>query len=472
MPGEIFLPGQTKIRPGVYVRTTNTGSPPAASVPQGIVAVLFTASWGPLATVQTLEGGVEEVESLYISGGTIETPKEVFRGNALRVLAFRLGTGGAKATVTLNDGATTPVNIVKVDAKYVGTVGNQIKITVRDSLSETGKREILVYQDTTLRERFTYTAGAYEAQALVDAVANSNWITASKLAVGDGSLATVTNQALTGGSDPTVSGTEYSAGLTAVEALEFNVLVTDSESAAIHATVQTYVDRVRNEGKRTLGVVGEPTSVALATRITNSKAFNDAAIVYAGNGFKSANGNIEGYKAAARVAGMVASGAITDSLTHTVVSGGTDIVGALTNAEVEQAINSGMLVFTFNASKQVQIEYGINTLVTPAADQDAGWKKIRRVRTRDFLIDSIVRTWDPLIGKVNNTPDGRATLIAAGQGIINEMISIGALLGGTIIEDPAKPAAGDSAWFVVNVDDVDSAEKLYITFGFRFSPAA
>lgn len=472
MPGETFLPGQSKVRPGIYIRTTNTGIPPAAAVPQGIVAVLFAASWGPLATVQTLEGGVEEVESVYQSGGTIDTAKEVFRGNALRVLAYRLGTGGAKSTVNLNDGAATPVDIVKVDAKYVGTVGNQLKVTVRDSLTEAGKREILVYQDTALREQFIYTAGADEAQAFVDAVANSDWIAASKLAAGDGSLANVTTQSLTGGTDPTASGTEYSAGLAAIEPLVFNVIVTDSVDTSIHATIQAYVDRVRSEGKRVLGVVGEPTSVALATRLTNSAAFNSESMHYVGNGFTSANGDLEGYKAAARIAGMIASGAITDSLTHAVVTGGTDLIGALTNAEIVQAIQSGMLVFTFNAQRQIQIEYGINTLVTPAADQDAGWKKIRRVRTRDYLMDSIARTWDPLVGRINNSPDGRATLIAAAQGIINDMIAIGALLDGTIVEDPANPASGDSAWFVVNVDDVDSAEKLYLTFGFRFSPAA
>jgi hypothetical protein len=52
------------------------------------------------------------------------------------------------------------------------------------------------------------------------------------------------------------------------------------------------------------------------------------------------------------------------------------------------------------------------------------------------------------------------------------MIAEGALLSGTIYEDPNNPPSGDSAWFVVAVDDLDSAEKVYITFGFRFAPPA
>lgn len=470
MAGSVFYAGETKIRPGVYVRTQNIGEPPLANVPQGTVAVLFRASWGPLGTVQVLEGGLTQVDSVYVAGGTIDTLKEVFRGGAHKVVAYRLGTGGAKASVNLNDGAATP--IVKIEAKYEGTVGNELKVTVRDSLTETGKRELLVYRNTQLLETFTFNAGTDEAQALVDAVnaKGSNWITATKLDVGDGTLANVTQQALTGGDDPIVSGTDYSDGLTAIEVYEWNVLAVDSEDPSIHSTVHTYIDRVRSEGKRVMAVVGEPTSVALSTRLANAAAFNDEAIVYVANGFKTSSGVVvEGYKAAARVAGRIASAAITESLTHAVIDGATEVVGALTNTEIENAINSGALVFTYNARKQVQIEYGINTLVTPAADQDAGWKKIRRVRTRDNLIDRIVATWDDLVGKVNNNPDGRAALIAAAQGVINQMISEGALLDGMIMEDPSNPPSGDSAWFLIQVDDLDSAEKLYLTFGFRFA---
>jgi len=333
----------------------------------------------------------------------------------------------------------------------------------------------LLYEGTTLRQTFTFAKGSGEPQALVDAVtaSNSPYIKATKTAEGSGTLATVTQQPLTGGQDPTVNGESYSAGLSAIEAIDWNVLAVDTDDTATHTLAQAYIDRVRNEGKRVLGVVGEPTSVPLAplaTRLANARAFNDPAIIYVANGFKGSDGvTREGYKAAARVAGMVASAQITESLTHYVVRGATELVGALTNAEIEQAINSGALVFTMSAQKQVHIEYGINTFVTPTADMDAGWKKIRRVRTRDNLMDRIIAAWDPLIGKINNNSDGRATLIAAAQGIINRMIAEGALLQGSIFEDPNNPPVGDSAWFVVQVDDLDSAEKVYITFQFRFA---
>ncbi len=472
MAGSVFQVGEQKIRPGVYVRVTNIGEPPEAIIPQGIVAALFRASWGPLGEVTYLESA-DAVTNTYGVGGTIDTAMEAFRGGCRRVVGYRLGTGGEKATLNLQDSGST--NVVALAAKYEGARGNDFAVTIRDSLADDTKRELLLYEGATLRQTITFAKGSGEPQALVDAItaSNSPYITAVKSADGSGVLAAVTQQPLTGGQDPTVNGESYSAGLLAIEAIDWNVLAVDSEDPVTHAVVQTYIDRVRNEGKRVLAVVGEPTSENLATRLANARAFNDPAIIYVANGFKGSDGvTREGYKAAARVAGMTATAQITESLTHYVVRGATELVGALTNAEIEQAIQSGALIFTMSAQKQIHIEYGINTFITVTADMDAGWKKICRVRTRDNLMDRIAATWDPLIGKINNSPDGRATLIASAQGIINRMIAEGALLQGTIFEDPNNPPQGDSAWFVVQVDDLDSAEKVYINFQFRFSPPA
>ena len=469
MAGAIFQVGEQKVRPGVYVRVTSAGESSAAVVPQGIVATLFRSSWGPLGEPVVLENEPSALQRF--SGGTVDAVQENFRGGCRQVVGYRLGTGGAKAMVTLQDTTAVPVDAVKLEALYEGVRGNNFTVTIRGSLSDDTKRELLLYEGATLRQTVEFTKGVGEAAALVEALSDSPWVAATLVA--EGTLAVVAQAPFAGGEDPTVTGEAYSAGLSAIEAVDWNVLCVDTDDAVTHAVVQAYIDRVRNEGKRVLAVVGEPASVELSTRFANARGFNGPAIIYVANGFIDAAGNdLDGYKAAARVAGMVAAAQITDSLTHAVVRGATGIEGALTIAEIEQAIESGALVFTMSAKKQVHIESGITTFVTPTADMDAGWKKIRRMRTRDNLIERIVATWDPIIGKINNNPDGRATLIAAAQGIINQMVGEGALIGGTFVEDPNNPPVGDSAWFVAAVDDIDSAERLYIEFGFQFSPTA
>lgn len=478
MAGITFQVGEQKIRPGVYARVTNIGEPQEAIVPQGTVAVLFRSAWGALAQVVTLENA-DAVTTTFGSAETTDTAIEAFRGGCRRVIAFRLGTGGARAAITLQDTAGTPANVVTITARHEGVRGNDFKLTIRDSLANPSTiRELLIHEGATLLQTILFakgSAGVGEPQALVDAIAASNspFITATRIAGGNNILAAVTQVAMTAGANPTVTGASYSAGLTAIEAIDWNTLAVDAIDAATHATVSTYINRVRNEGKRVIAAIGEPVTVPLATRMANARAFNDPAIVYVANGFIGTDGiNRDGYRSAARVAGIIAGAQITDSLTHMIVRNANDLVGALTNSEIEQAITSGAMVFTLSAQRQIQIEYGINTFISVTATLDAGWKKIRRVRTRDNLMTRIAATWDQLIGKINNSSDGRATLIAAAQGIINRMISEGALLQGTIYQDPNNPPVGDSAWFVVQVDDLDSIEKVYINFAFRFAPPA
>ena len=132
-------------------------------------------------------------------------------------------------------------------------------------------------------------------------------------------------------------------------------------------------------------------------------------------------------------------------------------------------MQSGCLVFTVSATGAVWIEQGITTLVNLTADQDAGWKKIRRTKTRFELMQRINENTEPIIGNVGNDSNGRQTFIAIANGVINQMVSEGKLISGEVIEDPKNPAKGDSAWFIVTVVDLDSIEKVYITYRFMFS---
>ena len=126
------------------------------------------------------------------------------------------------------------------------------------SLTNGEERELLVFEGVTLRQTIAFAKGGQEAQALVTAVENSAslWLTATLLAEGNGILAPVTQMALAGGKDPEVTGESYSSGLSALEALDWNVLCLDTNDNVTHMVGQTYIDRVREDGKRVCVVLG------------------------------------------------------------------------------------------------------------------------------------------------------------------------------------------------------------------------
>jgi len=466
----VFTVGETKTRPGVYTRYENAGSTPLAGAINGIGAAIIKSNWGPLNQLVTLDG-VNSVAPTFGTDLTVDTITEMFNGGCSKVKVVRAGSGGTASTITLKDDVAA--NVVTITAKYVGN--RAFNVTIRDSLLNSEKRECIIYAGTTEFEKVEFMKGADgvgEPAALVAAFANSKNFTATKVSDGSKALATIAQSTMTAGTNPTVTTAEYSGALNVLESGKWNVLCVDTVETDVHALVQSFIQRIYLAGAMSMACVAESKMVDIDTRMEHAASFNDEKMHYVLNSAYDASGNLyDGYKLAARIGGMIAAVASNTSLTHTVVNGFVSLAEPLTNTQIEKALAMGCLVLSANANDQVWIESAINTLVTPSGNQDAGWKKIRRTKTRFELMDRITATTDPLIGKINNDSDGRATFIAAAQGIINAMIGEKKLLeGGTIYEDPQNPPAGDSAWFILAVDDIDSIEKAYLTYKFRFSP--
>lgn len=469
-----YTAGETKKRPGIYQRYKNIGSATIAGASNGIAAAVFQSDWGSLNEVVNLTE-YSQIASNFGSTGTTDVLQEIFNGGASTVRAVRAGTGGTAGTATIKDTSTTPVDAVTLTLKYVGS--HAFQFVFRDNVADATKRDLILYDGTTVVEKFTISASAAgEVDALISAGSSSKYINFAKVSgyTGTGKLAVTAQTAFTAGTNPTITNESYSAAFTALEAYDFNAIAVDTNDTSVHAILQGFVDRIFENGKMTIGIVGEPTSVAYDTRLAHSAAFNDYKIVYVGSGWTDSTANkYEGYLAAARICGMVAAIASNASLTHKVITGAVNSMEMLTNSQLDDAVDHGMMVFSVNSSNQIWIDYAINTLVTLSDDDDAGWKKIRRVKTRYEIMQRCSDTTDDLVGNINNDTDGRTSVKQAIQGVLNTMVSEKKLLSGATVSDDANNAAkGDSAWFIISADDIDSLEKMYFTYQFRFSSAS
>jgi len=463
-----FMIGETKVRPGSYFNIQRNGTNPAASTLNGVTAVLFRADFGPLNTV--VELSVDDgYESTFGSALTTDTLREVFAGGAIKIIACRIGNGGTQATVTLNDTTETPANAVTITAKYPGD--KAFSVTIREKLSDPTLKECIIYSGTSTFEKVEFAAGRGEAATLAKAFANSKKFTAT---VAEGKeesvLAVVAQAAFTAGTNPTVTNADYSNAFAQIEAFEFNTICVDTEDTSVHLLLSAFINRIFNAGSLTQAVIAEKSTVDLETREAHAAAFNDEKINYVLNAHVSKQGvEMDGYQTAARIAGMIGSVNAGSSLTHTVISGFSELLERLTNTEMTVAEQKGCLVLSLNSEKQVWIDNAINTLITPADNQDYGWKKIRRVKTRFELIRRVNKTTDSLVGKIDNDNNGRATVMAQITGIGNDMIAEGKLVSCKVSESGTYKADGDSAWFDIDVIDKDSLEHIYLTFRFQYS---
>lgn len=461
--------GETKKRPGVYQRHTNTGFDALGSSQDGICAIPVQASWGPLGKVMKITQASDLIKTYgsgtYGTGYTVPAAQAMFDGGASIVYTYRLGTGGAAATKELGTGLTAT-------AKYPGTL--PLTLAVQTKLGDSTKKQFLVYANNALVETWEFAAdGKAEGANLIEAAKDSAYVTISGTAT-EVSVLAAASGSMTGGTNPTVANSNYSEAFAAFEPYYYNCIALDKdddENMTLSLLLQSYLDNAYKMGKLGIAVVGEKTSVTFENRCKHAKAFNDAKVVYLGGGWMNGSDSKDGVLSICHTAGVIASTPSNRGITHTVISGGTDLCESLTYSQYEEAIDAGMLMVSMSADGSIWYDTGITTLTNPETDvQDDGWKKIRRVKVRFEMINRIDLALAPKVGKVSADSDGIADIVQAGQRVLNSMVSEGKLQTGvTFAEDPENQFTGDSAWFIIQADDIDSLEKIYLVYQFRYS---
>ena len=465
-----FNDGETKIRPGVYQRHTNIGFNAPTSSQDGYCAIPIQAAWGPLGkVVRNITAGdltKNYGSGTYGTGYTVPAAAAMFEGGASVVYTYRMGAGGKQATKEIAEGLT-------VTAKYPGTM--PISVAVQEKLGDSTMKQFQIYAGTTLVESFNFAADATAEGANLVAAAKD-----SKYVIVTGSAATVAimavaSGALEGGENPTVTNEDYSKAFAAFEPYYYNTIALDVDdpNMTLSLMLQAYLANAYKLGKLGIAVVGDKATVDFETRIAHAKAFNDCKVVYLGGGWMSGTEDKDGALAICYTAGVIAATPSNQGIVHTVINGATELCGEpLTYAQYEDAITSGMLLPSRSNDGGIWFDSGINTLITlDEGTQDLGWKKIRRVKVRFEMIDRLDRTLAPKVGKISAGSDGISDIIQAGQRVLDTMSGSEGKLqrGAMFMEDKTNPATGDSAWFIIQADDIDSLEKIYLQYQFRYS---
>lgn len=467
-----YKEGETKIRPGIYQRYENADHNPMIAARDGFCAIPVRASWGPLGKVVTNKQANDLTKNYgpgtYSPDYTVPAARAMFEGGAVTVYTYRMGTGGTAASKEIAPGLTAT-------AKYPGTM--PVSVAVQTKLGDSAKKRLMVYADTELVETFSFLAdGTNEGANLIAEADKSKYITlTAETAPATVPVLDVASGLLEGGADPVVTNEDYSKAFAAFEPFYYNTIaldVDDDDKMTLSLLLQAYLDDAYEMGKLGIAVVGEKTTVDFEERLAHARAFDDYKVVYLGGGWMGRNENKDGVLSICFTAGVIASTPSNQGIVRFVIDGATDLLESLTYYQYEEAITSGMLMVSRSPEGEIWFDSGINTRVSPAdAIDDDGWKKIRRVKVRFEMFDRLDRALAPKVGRVSADSDGVGDCIQAGQRILDAMANDEGKLapGPSFIEDPENPFKVDSAWFVIDAYDIDSLEKIYLRYLFRYS---
>jgi hypothetical protein len=483
MAGGTWSPTEGKERPGFYLNFIAAALAAIKSGARGVVAVPVKAHWGPVRQFVDITDEAGIIKTYTTDSTSSATAYDTLRfallGGAKTVKAYRLATDEAvKSTRTLQDGAAT--NVIILTAKYEGERGNNFKVTVRNNLVDSdNKKDILLYEGTALLRTFTFAKGEAIVDNAVAAINNdtgNEWITATQVVAGNGTLADITTQPLSGGNSGIagITNTDYMKAVDASEAIQFNLLTMDGiTDPSLQTSIAGWVSRVRSEGKGVVAVLGGSSTddQTLAAGNTRSQTFNHEGIINVTTGAVLDGVSYTSAQVAPYIAGLIAGQKLSESITYASTPFD-DVTRRYTHNEVVAALQSGSLILVHDGEK-VKVERGINTLTSLRQGQNNQWKKIRAIRTMDSInADLLKAAEDNYIGKVNNNEDGQAALLAAFKQYMETMVTGGVILRDFAVyldpqyhgKNPSTPAAADEVYPKWEAYITDTMEKIFGTF--------
>lgn len=432
---------QNKKQPGVYINVKSSMAQAVSVGDRGVVAICEPLSWGAESEIMTIQVGDDFTP--YIGYDSTNDKalflREIFKGSGhtkgpVKVMLYRLATtGAAKASATIE-----PLTIT---AKYNGTRGNDISITVIADPDNEGSFTVQTVVDGAVKHTQT-------GKTVADLQGN-DWVVFS----GTGDLAASAGTSLSGGNDGTVSSAAYSTFLTALEPYTFNVLIYDGTDSMVQAAYVAFIKRMRDD-------LGKKCQAVMAGVESNSDA-----VISVRNGVKLSDGTVmTAQRATWWVGGAEAGANYSESLVYAQYPDAVNVSPRLTASEIDEALSKGQIVF-FEEFGSVKVVSDINTLTAYTPDKGEAFGLNQVIRTLDTIANDVYKNFSQnYIGKIQNNAPGRDLLKAWIVGYLNEIQANGGIQN--FVADDVIVEAGEAINSVVitlAIQPVAAVEKIYIT---------
>ncbi len=438
MAGGTFDKSVGKVRPGTYINFEASNQSTLGSSDRGTVLIpLINHSYGPEKEFITISN--ESVDSafdklgysVYDDNPSMLLIREAFK-NASTVIVY-IAKAGTKATGTGGG--------LSAQAKYGGSRGNALSYSV--TANPVSGFDVSIYLDGSTVEEF-------EGVTDVSALENSKYITFT--AGEEASLEAAAGITLTGGTDGTAANADIAAFLDDMESVNFNTLAFPVTEESLLAACVTKIKYLReNVGRGVKAVVPDyKADYEGIINVTNSVVINGVSLTNA--------------QASAWVAGADASASNVQSNTHKIYVGAEAVANAKTHEQAVAAIQNGEFFFSYSENGDVVVEYDINSLTSFTDRKDKSYSKNRVLRVFDSFAESIRLNFPP--NKYSNNETGWDIMDGMGRSILKQFFDAGAIQNVDYNTDFAVvrgESKGDSTYFNVGIQPVDSAEKLYFT---------
>lgn len=376
MLGGGYFESQNKVLPGFYANFISANRASTNISERGYATVPLNFDFGESNKIITLKVADFEKNSKKLFGYEYDNDKlknirEIFK-HSHTLYTYRLNGDGNKAENTY------------ASCKYAGIRGNDIKIVINANVDDTNKFDVLTYLDTEKVDAQT-VANATElvANDYVDFKADAN-------------LEITAGLPLTGGSNSIVNATNHQNYLDLIEAYSFNCMGCPISDSALIALYIAFQKRMREErGVKFQTVVYRNAAdyegvINLKNTVTDTGA--------------------DAYSLIYWLTGAEAGCKVNASLLNHIYDGEFTIDTAYTQAQLEEALQSGEFVF-HKVGEEIRVLDDISSLTTLTTTKGEALKENQTIRVMDIIGNDYALIFNQtFLGKVPNDEEGRITL--------------------------------------------------------------
>lgn len=418
---------QNKVLPGTYINFVSAAAE-KEGVSRGVIAMPVILGWGPECEVMKVTRDAFEEESMSVLGYPRTAPqmlpfREMFR-NASTVYAYRLNSGGAKASNGL------------AEALYSGQRGNGIRLVIERNIENEELFDVKTMVDTAM----------VDSQTVADASGlEPNGFVAFKK---DVALTESAGMPLTGGEDGSVAGAAYQEFLNTLEQKRFQVVGCPTKDESTMNLFIAYTKRMREE----LGIKIQ----TVAYRALNA---DYEGVISVENGASEDEPGLVYW-----TAGAAAACAVNKSNTNKVYDGEYTVKVSYTQTQLSDAIRGGKFIF-HQVGDEVRVLRDINSLVTFTEEKNSDFSDNQTIRVLDTVGNGVAALFaENFMGKVPNNDSGRVSLW-------NEVVKVCKSLASQQAIEPVDSekitvAAGESKRSVVvsvSLQPVNCMDQMYMT---------
>lgn len=415
---------QNKVLPGAYINFISRPRAMGQLGERGTVCVGLEMDWGKPG-MQTVEAAEFRTESKRLFGydsqqEQLKELREIFLHGA-KVKLYRLN-GGKAATAT--EGALT------VTAKYGGTRGNDLRITIASNVDEEGAFDVTTFLETEPMDSQTIH--------LLEELQENDFVTFQ----GTGAPTAAVGISLAGGTTEEAKGSAYTEFLAAAEAEDFQVLAYNGTDTVTKKLFVNFTKRLRDEE-----------GVKFVTVLHGYPEADHEGVISVGTAPELVYW----------VAGASAGAEVNESLTNAVYDGEYAVEAKQKKSDYIKGIREGQFLF-YEEEGKLRVLRDINSFTSFEPTKNSDFSSNRVVRVLDGIANDAAQIFSKYyLGKQSNNADGRNLLKAEILAYHEQLMQIGAIEAFTA-EDVRVEKGVEKQDVVVyeSIQPVDAMEKLYM----------